>query len=118
MLTRTFLLFCLSVILSSLALGEAFQTGGQSVFGVKNAQSVQNPLNIPAQRSFQRRSVEVNLKAPKKKEEEKEKIGDNASKMFLAYANPIRNPNSIFVYMLTVLYALGKYSEAHPHGGV
>ena len=62
--------------------------------------------------------MELNLKAPKTKEEEKVKIGDDATKMFLAYANPVRNPNSIFVYLLMGLYALGKYSEAHPHGGV
>eukprot|EP00977_Amphora_coffeiformis_P008490 scaffold1923_cov160-Amphora_coffeaeformis.AAC.2 len=32
--------------------------------------------------------------------------------LFLVYMTPWRNPNSIFVYLLIILYALGKYSEA------
>lgn len=32
--------------------------------------------------------------------------------LFLLYMTPWKNPNSIFVYMLMVLYFLGKYSEA------
>jgi hypothetical protein len=35
--------------------------------------------------------------------------------LFLAFMTPWRNPNSLFVYMLIILYTLGKYSEAHPH---
>lgn len=35
--------------------------------------------------------------------------------LFLVYMTPWRNPNSIFVYMLLTLIALGKYSESHPH---
>lgn len=32
--------------------------------------------------------------------------------MFLAYATPWRNPNSIFVYLILIVYLLGTYSEA------
>lgn len=38
-------------------------------------------------------------------------------RMFLAYATPWRNPNSIFVYMLLILFLLGKYSEAKSASG-
>lgn len=32
--------------------------------------------------------------------------------LFIAYATPWRNPNSIFVYMLLTLYILGSITEA------
>jgi hypothetical protein len=59
----------------------------------------------------------VNGNDKKKKEsaasgpQEKEKVGGMG--LFLLYMTPWKNPNSIFVYMLVTLYALGKYSEAH-----
>jgi hypothetical protein len=34
-------------------------------------------------------------------------------KLILVYMTPWRNPNSIFVYMFALIYALGKYSESH-----
>ena len=34
-------------------------------------------------------------------------------RLVIAYMTPWRNPNSIFVYLLALLYCLGKYSEAH-----
>ncbi|KAG7342190.1 hypothetical protein IV203_007282 [Nitzschia inconspicua] len=48
----------------------------------------------------------------KKKPVEQEKEKTNALGLFILYMTPWRNPNSIFVYMLLLLYALGKYSEA------
>ena len=33
--------------------------------------------------------------------------------LLVTYMTPWRNPNSIFVYMLLLLVALGKYSETH-----
>jgi hypothetical protein len=33
--------------------------------------------------------------------------------LVLLFMNPLRNPNSIFVYMFLILFVLGKYSETH-----
>lgn len=44
-------------------------------------------------------------------EQEKEKV--TGLNMVLLYMTPWKNPNSIFVYMFGILYALGKYSESH-----
>jgi hypothetical protein len=41
----------------------------------------------------------------------KEKVTD-PWQLFLIYATPWRNPNSIFVYMLLILYILGSITEA------
>ena len=113
MLKPAFLVFWLPVIFSGLALSEAFQTAPSGVLG--KTQSVQSFPSSTLRPAFHRRSLEANLKGPKKKEEDKEKIGADGMKMFAAYANPMRNPNSIFVYLFMALYALGTYSEAH-HG--
>ena len=43
---------------------------------------------------------------------EKKQITDPLELLIL-YATPWRNPNSIFVYLFGLLYALGKWSEAH-----
>ena len=54
------------------------------------------------------------LDAKKKKTVEEEPVREkkNAFELVLVYMTPWRNPNSIFVYMFTALYFLGKYSEA------
>ncbi|KAL3941122.1 MAG: hypothetical protein SGBAC_004461 [Bacillariaceae sp.] len=75
----------------------------------KHAAKSANVVNTPV----------VALKAYKKREpaktpEEKEKTPP--LKLFITYMTPWLNPNSIFVYMFAVVIALGKYSEAHPHG--
>ena len=44
------------------------------------------------------------------KKPEREKI--EGLDLVLLYLTPWKNPNSIFVYMLLILYALGKYSES------
>jgi hypothetical protein len=44
--------------------------------------------------------------------QEKQAVTSNTDLFFL-FMNPLRNPNSIFVYMLLILYALGTYSESH-----
>ena len=57
----------------------------------------------------------VSLEAAKKKgaeKKERETVTDPA-KLVLLYMTPWRNPNSIFVYLFGILYALGKYSEVH-----
>lgn len=41
----------------------------------------------------------------------KKKVNDPLE-LFLAYATPWRNPNSIFVYMLLTLYILGSITES------
>mmetsp|Transcript_29511 Transcript_29511/g.34211 ORF Transcript_29511/g.34211 Transcript_29511/m.34211 type:complete len:133 (-) Transcript_29511:149-547(-) len=52
-----------------------------------------------------------NKKKNVKKVEEKE--SPKGLSLVLVYMTPWRNPNSIFVYMFGLLYALGKYSESH-----
>mmetsp|Transcript_15921 Transcript_15921/g.20213 ORF Transcript_15921/g.20213 Transcript_15921/m.20213 type:complete len:129 (+) Transcript_15921:84-470(+) len=44
---------------------------------------------------------------------EEEEVKSKGANLILAYMTPWRNPNSIFVYMFGLLYALGKYSESH-----
>jgi hypothetical protein len=54
--------------------------------------------------------------AMKKKDEEKKiemRQVTDPLELFILYATPWRNPNSIFVYLFLGLYALGTYSEAH-----
>jgi hypothetical protein len=46
-----------------------------------------------------------------KKEDVRKQVWD--WKLVLVYMTPWKNPNSIFVYMFALLYALGKYSESH-----
>jgi len=45
-------------------------------------------------------------------EEEPEREKNDGFGLFLVYMTPWKNPNSIFVYMIALLYCLGKYSEA------
>lgn len=47
-------------------------------------------------------------KTPKEPEREKK----DALGLLILYMTPWKNPNSIFVYMLLLLYGLGTYSEA------
>ena len=57
-----------------------------------------------------------NTKNNKKKipvPEKIEKESPTGIALLFAYMTPWRNPNSIFVYMFGLLYALGKYSESH-----
>ena len=42
-----------------------------------------------------------------------EKEKQTGISLLFTYMTPWRNPNSIFVYMFGLLYALGKYSESH-----
>ena len=47
-----------------------------------------------------------------------EKIkSSNALDLIILYMTPWRNPNSIFVYLFVILFALGKYSEAQSAAG-
>jgi hypothetical protein len=54
----------------------------------------------------------------KKKPVEPEREKNDALGLFLLFMTPWRNPNSIFVYMLLLLYALGKINEAQSSVGV
>jgi len=54
----------------------------------------------------------VTVLAAKKKEEEKIQVTDPLE-LLLLYMTPWKNPNSIFVYMIIILFLLGKYSEAN-----
>jgi hypothetical protein len=46
--------------------------------------------------------------APKQERKQLDGLG-----LIFLYMTPWKNPNSIFVYMLLILYCLGKYSETH-----
>eukprot|EP00545_Synedropsis_sp_CCMP1620_P001552 CAMPEP_0119014318 /NCGR_PEP_ID=MMETSP1176-20130426/9506_1 /TAXON_ID=265551 /ORGANISM="Synedropsis recta cf, Strain CCMP1620" /LENGTH=116 /DNA_ID=CAMNT_0006967473 /DNA_START=16 /DNA_END=366 /DNA_ORIENTATION=- len=49
-----------------------------------------------------------------KKKEPKKKLEWDFG-LVLVYMNPLRNPNSIFLYMFLSIIVLGKYGETHPH---
>jgi hypothetical protein len=50
----------------------------------------------------------------KKKTEEDDKIKQEwDAALLIQFMTPWKNPNSIFVYMIGLLYLLGKYSESH-----
>ena len=69
------------------------------------------PLATPPRSS----SVTPTALSVKKKnsKQEKEKIQvTDPLQLVLLYMTPWVNPNSIFVYLFAILYALGKYSEA------
>ncbi|CAB9508940.1 expressed unknown protein [Seminavis robusta] len=80
---------------------DAFQVG-------TSAQSQQ--VSSRATRPYESKLFAIK-KQDDKKSPEKRKVVDPLE-LFVAYATPWRNPNSIFVYMFVALYALGKYSEA------
>ena len=52
------------------------------------------------------------LCAKKKVPDEEEREKKSPLELMVVYMTPWRNPNSIFVYMFAILYALGKVSEA------
>ena len=47
-----------------------------------------------------------------KKSENEPQEKNSPIKLFFIYLNPFLNPNSIFVYMFSIVYFLGKYSES------
>lgn len=57
-----------------------------------------------------------NKKKQVNQEPERVKVTDPLQLLIL-YATPWYNPNSIFVYLFALLYALGKYSEAQSMAG-
>jgi hypothetical protein len=59
------------------------------------------------------KTVSETVLLAKKKPEEPEREKNDGLSLFLLYMTPWKNPNSIFVYMLLLLYVLGKSSEAH-----
>ena len=65
--------------------------------------------------SSRRASTLLEAKKSKKSPGGEEKKTPSPMTLLVAYMTPWRNPNSLFVYMLLTVYALGKYSEAHPH---
>ena len=80
-------------------------------------QQQQNPLS-----SITTSSTALNAKNQNKKNvvnnkksppQEKEREENDAIGLLFLYMTPWKNPNAIFVYMLLIVYGLGKYSEAH-----
>ncbi len=64
-------------------------------------------------KSIKSNSKVTNKKSVGKKKADDDKESTKSPNLILAYMTPWRNPNSIFVYMFGLLYALGKYSESH-----
>ena len=108
-------------ILAFLSVSNAFQPVHNAVKSTSSFQQKTMPVDSASSSStslFQAKKVPstvIKTKGKKtlksKKEPEKEK--QNGLSLVLTYMTPWRNPNSIFVYMFGLLYALGKYSESH-----
>jgi hypothetical protein len=78
--------------------------------------TLRTETECPILKSFLTTSSSTKLAAKKtgnkKKEDDKVKQEWDAS-LLIQYMTPWKNPNSIFVYMIGLLYLLGKYSEAN-----
>lgn len=111
-ISKLFLLFQLFFLAS---LTGAFQTGSKIVAGSTNYERRKTSGNLVQSASFVKRSSSMVVLDAKKKvsaNEEEERVKKSPLELVLVYMTPWRNPNSIFVYMFMILYALGKYSEA------
>jgi hypothetical protein len=65
-------------------------------------------------KSFVTSSTKLAAKKTGKRKEEDDKVKQEwDASLLIQYMTPWKNPNSIFVYMIGLLYLLGKYSEAH-----
>lgn len=80
-----------------------------------------NPWSIPLNRiavlspsSTSASALHVKQKKQTPSDVPKRERVESPLELFVLYATPWRNPNSIFVYLFLIVYALGKYSEAHP----
>jgi hypothetical protein len=76
--------------------------------------TLRTETECPTLKSFVTSSTKLAAKktGSKKKEDDKVKQEWDAS-LLIQFMTPWKNPNSIFVYMIGLLYLLGKYSEAH-----
>ena len=85
--------------------------------------SSRSSFRLPTQKIGQasRLSTETALFQAKPKNNKKQSFSNEPAEkekqtgisLLFTYMTPWRNPNSIFVYMFGLLYALGKYSESH-----
>jgi hypothetical protein len=113
MLKSLSILFWLQLVLSGLAFGNAFQTSAPLALKSARSQPWSYEAVDIAAPTFETTSL---LAAKKKNDDNTQKEKLSALTIFIAFATPWRNPNSIFVYLFLGVYALGKYSEA-THGG-
>lgn len=75
-----------------------------------------NPWNPHADafscNAMKKKGTDENVKTSvAKKNEEKITSSTPWSKIFLAFLNPLRNPNSLFLYLLLIVTVLGKINE-------
>ena len=128
--SRRMLLPILCILLISICKIESFEVARQvkSPFQQQQQQQQQRPSStfsvltctspkLPVQSSSCSLIV---LDAKKKKivEEEEEREQPRGLGLVLLFMTPWRNPNSIFVYMLVIVYGLGKYSELKASGAL
>ena len=128
--SRRMLLPILCILLISICKIESFEVARQvkSPFQQQQQQQQQRPSStfsvltctsqkLPVQSSSCSLIV---LDAKKKKivEEEEEREQPRGLGLVLLFMTPWRNPNSIFVYMLLIVYGLGKYSELKASGAL
>ena len=92
---------------------------GRAFFPVRNLLENEpkrvDPPNVRLTTTTTTTLLEAKKNTKKSPAGSEEKESPSALTMLIAYMTPWRNPNSIFVYMLLTLYALGKYSESQ-HG--
>ena len=71
----------------------------------RNQSSIIPPSVIATQTTTSRLTL-------KNKEDDGKPEKNSPMQLFFIYLNPFLNPNSIFVYMFSIVYFLGKYSES------
>ena len=128
--SRRMLLPILCILLISICKIESFEVARQvkSPFQQQQQQQQQRPsstfsvLTCTSQKLLVQSSScsLIVLDAKKKKivEEEEEREQPRGLGLVLLFMTPWRNPNSIFVYMLVIVYGLGKYSELKASGAL
>ena len=77
-------------------------------FQTANLQRVAKAKVVAPNRRMSLQAYKKRVPVEKKKEED----STDPLKLFLTYATPWRNPNSIFVYLFLIVYILGSISEA------
>ena len=126
--SRHMLLPILCILLISICKIESFEVARQVKSPFQQQQQQQRPsstfsvLTCTSQKLLVQSSScsLIVLDAKKKKivEEEEEREQPRGLGLVLLFMTPWRNPNSIFVYMLVIVYGLGKYSELKASGAL
>ena len=107
----------LFLLLLAHAFNEATAFQPQPLLKTKALESQTRPTsNLVLVPPTPRQPTCLSLKINKKDKPEEKKKMEWGLDLFLVYMTPWRNPNSIFVYLLLLLYSLGKYSETHVIG--